>query len=91
MNPFRPPFGVPSRLGNPNTTQPQQNFNLQDMDPNMLSCAAYLSGSTPYTPHTVLPNPAPRNHPNNNPNPNTDFRSSSFFLSLFLILFLFFF
>uniref|UniRef100_A0A251VR58 Uncharacterized protein n=1 Tax=Helianthus annuus TaxID=4232 RepID=A0A251VR58_HELAN len=46
------PFGVPSRHGNSNTTQPQQNFKLQDMDPNMLSYAAYLSGFTPYMPPT---------------------------------------
>ncbi|MFS7974787.1 hypothetical protein Hanom_Chr10g00872771 [Helianthus anomalus] len=53
MNPFRLPFGVPSRPGNPNTTQPQQSFSLQDMaDPNMLLYAAYLSGSTPFMPPT---------------------------------------
>ncbi|KAM0032278.1 hypothetical protein Hdeb2414_s0016g00473241 [Helianthus debilis subsp. tardiflorus] len=48
MNPFRPPFGVPSRPGNPNTTQSQQTFNLQDMDPNMLSYAAFLSSATSF-------------------------------------------
>ncbi|MFS7900150.1 putative No apical meristem-associated domain-containing protein [Helianthus anomalus] len=52
MNPFRPPFGVPSRPGNPNTTQSQQSFSFQNMDPNMLSYAAYLSGSTPFMPPT---------------------------------------
>ncbi|MFS7930118.1 hypothetical protein Hanom_Chr04g00340401 [Helianthus anomalus] len=36
MNPFRPPFGVPSRPGNPNaywpnTTQSQPTFNLQEL------------------------------------------------------------
>ncbi|KAJ0530817.1 putative glutathione transferase [Helianthus annuus] len=48
MHPFRPPFGVPSRPMNPNTTQPQHPFNLQDMDPSMLTYAAYLSGATPF-------------------------------------------
>ncbi|KAJ0878883.1 hypothetical protein HanRHA438_Chr10g0444971 [Helianthus annuus] len=48
MNPFRPPVGVSSRPVNPNTSQPQQPFNLQDMDPNMLSYAAFLSGATPF-------------------------------------------
>ncbi|KAM0065577.1 putative glutathione transferase [Helianthus debilis subsp. tardiflorus] len=48
MHPFRPPFAVPSRPMNPNTTQLQQPFNFQDMDHNMLSYAAYLSGATPF-------------------------------------------
>ncbi|MFS7908402.1 hypothetical protein Hanom_Chr01g00082731 [Helianthus anomalus] len=42
MSPFRPPFSVPARPGNPNTyrlntTQPQPNFNLQDMDPHVFA------------------------------------------------------
>ncbi|MFS7943724.1 hypothetical protein Hanom_Chr06g00503601 [Helianthus anomalus] len=52
---IRPPFGVPSRSGNPNTyrpntTQPQPNFNLQDMDPNMFAYAQILGmgGSQPF-------------------------------------------
>ncbi|KAF5819312.1 putative glutathione transferase [Helianthus annuus] len=52
MHPFRPPFGVPARPMNPNTTQPQHPFNLQDMDPSMLTYAAYLSGATPFVPPT---------------------------------------
>ncbi|MFS7984968.1 hypothetical protein Hanom_Chr11g00992871 [Helianthus anomalus] len=52
MHPFRPPFGVPSRPGNPHTTQPQQNFNFYDMDPNVFSYAAYLCGSNPFIPTT---------------------------------------
>ncbi|MFS7976195.1 hypothetical protein Hanom_Chr10g00889601 [Helianthus anomalus] len=44
MNPFRPLFGVPSRPDNPNTyclntTQPQPNFNFQDMDLNVFAYA----------------------------------------------------
>ncbi|MFS7970069.1 hypothetical protein Hanom_Chr09g00816681 [Helianthus anomalus] len=52
MHLFRPPFGVPSRPGDPNTTQPQQNFNFHDMDPNVFSYATYLSGSIPFIPST---------------------------------------
>ncbi|KAJ0614038.1 hypothetical protein HanIR_Chr02g0058041 [Helianthus annuus] len=52
MHPFRPPFGVPSRPGNTNTTQPQQNFNFHEMDPNVFWYAAYLSGSTLFMPPT---------------------------------------
>ncbi|MFS7975448.1 hypothetical protein Hanom_Chr10g00880741 [Helianthus anomalus] len=52
MHPFRHPFGVPSRPGNPNTTQPQQDFNFRDMDQNVFSYAAYLSGSNPFIPTT---------------------------------------
>ncbi|KAJ0734470.1 putative No apical meristem-associated domain-containing protein [Helianthus annuus] len=48
MHPFRPPFGVPARPTNPNTTQPQNPYNLQDMDPNFLPYAAYLTGATPF-------------------------------------------
>ncbi|KAJ0463762.1 hypothetical protein HanHA300_Chr14g0519301 [Helianthus annuus] len=55
MNPFRPPFGVPSRPGNPNTyrpntTQPQTNFNFQDMDPNVFAYTQILGmgGSQPF-------------------------------------------
>ncbi|KAF5788152.1 putative No apical meristem-associated domain-containing protein [Helianthus annuus] len=47
MHPFRPPFGVPARRMNPNTTQPQHPYNLQDLDPSVLTYAAYLSGSQP--------------------------------------------
>ncbi|MFS8026427.1 putative No apical meristem-associated domain-containing protein [Helianthus anomalus] len=50
MHPFRPPFGVPARPANPNTTQPQTPFNLQDMDPSFLTYAAYLSGAPPFVP-----------------------------------------
>ncbi|MFS7987916.1 hypothetical protein Hanom_Chr11g01028421 [Helianthus anomalus] len=47
MNPFGPSFGVPSRPGNPNTyrpntMQPQSNFSLQDMDPNVFVYAQLL-------------------------------------------------
>ncbi|MFS7993978.1 hypothetical protein Hanom_Chr12g01100491 [Helianthus anomalus] len=54
MHPFRPPFafGVPARPTNPNTTQPQHPYNLQDMDPSFLTYAAYLSGATPFVPPT---------------------------------------
>ncbi|KAJ0878371.1 hypothetical protein HanRHA438_Chr10g0439031 [Helianthus annuus] len=61
MNPFRPLFGVQSRPGNPNTyrantTQPQPNFNFQDMDPNVFAYAQILGmdGSQPFfqTPQT---------------------------------------
>ncbi|KAJ0702406.1 putative glutathione transferase [Helianthus annuus] len=52
MHPFRPPFGVPARPTNPNTTQPQNLYNLQDMDPSFLTYAAYLSGATPFVPPT---------------------------------------
>ncbi|KAJ0524965.1 hypothetical protein HanHA300_Chr09g0306561 [Helianthus annuus] len=52
MHPFRPPFGVLSRPGNPNTTQPQQKFNFHDMDLNVFSYVAYLSSSTPFMPPT---------------------------------------
>ncbi|KAJ0901497.1 putative No apical meristem-associated domain-containing protein [Helianthus annuus] len=52
MHPFRPPFGVPARPANPNTTQPQTPFNLQDMDPSFLTYAAYLSGAPPFVPPT---------------------------------------
>ncbi|KAJ0771558.1 hypothetical protein HanPI659440_Chr07g0270481 [Helianthus annuus] len=52
MHPFRPPFGVPARPMNPNTTQPQHPYNLQDMDPSVLTYAAYLSGATPFVPPT---------------------------------------
>ncbi|KAF5815286.1 hypothetical protein HanXRQr2_Chr03g0121371 [Helianthus annuus] len=52
MHPFRPPFGVPARPANPNTTQPQNPYNLQDMDPNFLPHAAYLTGATPFVPPT---------------------------------------
>ncbi|KAF5797475.1 hypothetical protein HanRHA438_Chr07g0291561 [Helianthus annuus] len=55
MNPFRHPFGVPLRPGNPNTyrpntTQPQPNFNLQDMDPNLFVYAQIRAtgGSQPF-------------------------------------------
>ncbi|MFS8022172.1 hypothetical protein Hanom_Chr16g01436351 [Helianthus anomalus] len=55
MNPFRPLFGAPSRPGNPNTyqpnsMQPQPNFNLQDMDPNVFSYTQMLAsgGSQPF-------------------------------------------
>ncbi|KAJ0897905.1 hypothetical protein HanRHA438_Chr08g0350881 [Helianthus annuus] len=48
MNPFRPPFGVTSRPGNPNTyrpntTQPQPSFNIEDMDPNVFAYAQVLA------------------------------------------------
>ncbi|MFS7918005.1 hypothetical protein Hanom_Chr03g00195891 [Helianthus anomalus] len=43
MHPYRPLFGVPARPTNPNTTQPQNPYNLQDMDPSFLPCAAYLT------------------------------------------------
>ncbi|MFS7938173.1 hypothetical protein Hanom_Chr05g00436301 [Helianthus anomalus] len=52
MHPFRPPFDVPARPINPNTTHPQHPFNLQDMDPSMLTYAAYLSSATPFVPPT---------------------------------------
>ncbi|XP_035845879.1 uncharacterized protein LOC118492170 [Helianthus annuus] len=52
MHPFRPPFGVPARPANPNTTQPQTPYNLQDMDPSFLTYAAYLSGAPPFVPPT---------------------------------------
>ncbi|MFS7907301.1 putative carbonic anhydrase [Helianthus anomalus] len=52
MHPFRPPFGDPARPTNPNTTQPQHPYNLQDMDPSFLTYAAYLSGATPFVPPT---------------------------------------
>ncbi|KAF5761300.1 putative No apical meristem-associated domain-containing protein [Helianthus annuus] len=52
MHPFRPPFGVPARPTNPNTSQPQNPYNLQDMDPSFLTYAAYLSGATPFVPPT---------------------------------------
>ncbi|KAL9995869.1 putative glutathione transferase [Helianthus debilis subsp. tardiflorus] len=52
MHPFRPPFGVPARPTNPNTTQPQNPYNLQDMGPSFLTYAAYLSGATPFVPPT---------------------------------------
>ncbi|KAJ0569553.1 hypothetical protein HanHA300_Chr05g0167511 [Helianthus annuus] len=52
MHPFRPPFGVPARPANPNTTQPQTPFNLQEMDPSFLTYAAYLSGAPPFVPPT---------------------------------------
>ncbi|MFS7970065.1 hypothetical protein Hanom_Chr09g00816621 [Helianthus anomalus] len=52
MHLFRPSFGVPSRPGDPNTIQPQQNFNFHDMDPNVFSYATYLSGSSPFIPPT---------------------------------------
>ncbi|MFS8034092.1 hypothetical protein Hanom_Chr17g01577141 [Helianthus anomalus] len=44
---FRPPFGVPSRPGNPTTyrpniIQPQPNFNSQEMDPSMFVYAQIL-------------------------------------------------
>ncbi|KAM0009358.1 putative No apical meristem-associated domain-containing protein [Helianthus debilis subsp. tardiflorus] len=52
MHPYRPPFGVPARPANPNTTQPQTPYNLQDMDPNFLTYAAYLSGAPPFVPPT---------------------------------------
>ncbi|KAJ0490986.1 putative glutathione transferase [Helianthus annuus] len=48
MHPYRPPFGGPARPTNPNTTQPQTPYNLQDMDPSFLSYAAYLSGAPPF-------------------------------------------
>ncbi|KAJ0765377.1 hypothetical protein HanPI659440_Chr08g0302771 [Helianthus annuus] len=53
MNPFRPPFGVPSRPRNqtshrPNTTQPQPSFNFQEMNPSMLAYAQIL-GMIPAT------------------------------------------
>ncbi|KAJ0440951.1 putative glutathione transferase [Helianthus annuus] len=44
--------GVLARPMNPNTTQPQQTFNLQEMDPSMLTYAAYLNGATPFVPPT---------------------------------------
>ncbi|KAJ0835972.1 hypothetical protein HanRHA438_Chr16g0761471 [Helianthus annuus] len=52
MHPYRPPFGVPARPTNPNTTQPQTPYNLQDMDPSFLTYAAYLSGAPPFVPPT---------------------------------------
>ncbi|KAM0033418.1 hypothetical protein Hdeb2414_s0016g00485951 [Helianthus debilis subsp. tardiflorus] len=52
MHPYRPPFGGPARPTNPNTTQPQTPYNLQDMDPSFLSYAAYLSGAPPFVPTT---------------------------------------
>ncbi|KAM0012600.1 putative Acid phosphatase [Helianthus debilis subsp. tardiflorus] len=52
MHPYRPPFGGPARPTNPNTTQPQTPYNLQDMDPSFLSYAAYLSGAPPFVPPT---------------------------------------
>ncbi|KAF5758222.1 putative glutathione transferase [Helianthus annuus] len=52
MHPYRPPFGVPARPANPNTTQPQTPYNLQDMDPSFLTYAAYLSGAPPFVPPT---------------------------------------
>ncbi|KAJ0513790.1 hypothetical protein HanRHA438_Chr10g0452111 [Helianthus annuus] len=55
MNPFRPPFGVPSRPSNPNayrpnTKQPQPSFNQQDMDPKVFLYAQILAsgGSQPF-------------------------------------------
>ncbi|MFS7961330.1 hypothetical protein Hanom_Chr08g00713681 [Helianthus anomalus] len=55
MNPFRPPFDIPSRPGNPttyrpNTTQPQLNINFQDLDPNMFAYTQILGmgGSQPF-------------------------------------------
>uniref|UniRef100_A0A251RQU0 Uncharacterized protein n=1 Tax=Helianthus annuus TaxID=4232 RepID=A0A251RQU0_HELAN len=50
MHPYRPPFGVPARPANPNTTQPQTPYNLQEMDPSFLTYAAYLSGAPPFVP-----------------------------------------
>ncbi|KAM0037270.1 hypothetical protein Hdeb2414_s0014g00436211 [Helianthus debilis subsp. tardiflorus] len=52
MHPYRPPFGGPARPTNPNTTQPQTPYNLQDMDPSFLTYAAYLSGAPPFVPPT---------------------------------------
>ncbi|MFS7989883.1 hypothetical protein Hanom_Chr11g01052161 [Helianthus anomalus] len=52
MHPFRPPFGVPARPIKPNTTQPQNPYNLQDMDLSFLNYATYLSGATPFMPPT---------------------------------------
>ncbi|XP_035845084.1 glutathione S-transferase T3-like [Helianthus annuus] len=52
MHPYRPPFGGPARPTNPNKTQPQTLYNLQDMDPGFLSYAAYLSGAPPFVPPT---------------------------------------
>ncbi|MFS7914002.1 hypothetical protein Hanom_Chr02g00148321 [Helianthus anomalus] len=52
MHPFHPPFGVPARPANPNATQPQTPYNLQDMDPGFLTYAAYLSGAPPFVPPT---------------------------------------
>ncbi|MFS7995726.1 hypothetical protein Hanom_Chr12g01121331 [Helianthus anomalus] len=55
MNPFQPRFGVPSRPGNPNAYQPnntqsQPSFNLQEMDPNVFAYAQILAsaGSQPF-------------------------------------------
>ncbi|MFS7980225.1 putative No apical meristem-associated domain-containing protein [Helianthus anomalus] len=52
MQPYRPPFGVPARPANPNTTQPQTPYNLQDMDPSFLTYAAEAEpgGSQPSQP-----------------------------------------
>ncbi|KAJ0587539.1 putative No apical meristem-associated domain-containing protein [Helianthus annuus] len=70
MHPFRPPFGVPARPTNPNTTQPQNPYNLQDMDPSFLTYAAYLSGATPFVPPTFgYGQAAGLNRHNPNPNP----------------------
>ncbi|KAJ0857174.1 hypothetical protein HanRHA438_Chr13g0586981 [Helianthus annuus] len=52
MHPYRPPFGGPARPTNPNTTQPQTPYNLQDMDPSFLTYAAFLSGASPFVPPT---------------------------------------
>ncbi|MFS7923756.1 hypothetical protein Hanom_Chr03g00264491 [Helianthus anomalus] len=66
MHPYRPPFGVPARPTNPNATQPQNPYNLQDMDLSFLTYAAYLSGATPFVPPlSAMDKPSGRNRHNN--------------------------
>ncbi|KAM0003691.1 hypothetical protein Hdeb2414_s0274g00853931 [Helianthus debilis subsp. tardiflorus] len=52
MHPYQPSFGVPARPTNPNTNQPQNLYDLQDMDPSFLTYAAYLSGAPSFVPPT---------------------------------------